>query len=765
MRSSLSVILSSPAPDFSMSFPDYSQTAQDHRSLLILVASVCPQLKGKSFSAIYDRISKLREVRLSDHQNGEKVIRVAYRQSYPVENNEWGDFQAHRRLLGLISVGRNSSSASELKSTAEQHEALKKKFRSTLIDSRLMLFGGGGGASPGPSEPSSPEGAPLCDGEDCDPSDRLPRKNGSSSPSSLQQNGVQESNNSIHCHHSFVVPRPAPPSPSSSPTSQTVITPPDASQWEQPFSEQQQQQNGASLLLHPLAQSLRQNVERTVSEPPQPSRKRRPAPPPPGSNRAPSPNFPASPTARSSSSTAPLVYQSLDTSGSPTLEADIAQLVASLYWVLEGKRLERSLERPEAKQTSLLCAPFERKDFVGIDLDSRSNRRRIAGRSKKQLADLCLQAGSLSEALIHYQAAAEALRSVNDWFWLGGALEGWATASALVHHPSVGQAAPAAQRNASLNSTKEYAQRKTSLPMDLVDASSALRRRKGSGAAIPRHCLTPDELVDKYWEAIMHYGKFRHAGIIETEASLKAVHVLIEQQKPLKAAEFLQNVVFINLQLPEEEKIQRFVTLAELYHQIGFHRKAGFFKRVAALRCVSPQNPNPSWKNCYLLLLDALPGYKISLDPAVFPDDAPCGWPSLQTRLIEELIGCARRMGQHACATRHATFLLHAMLRYMSHAEKTEYANQLQALTLKSEGLPVPLALDNGNILPPVNLIRIPTLHSYAVEPLPPPLSPERMTASTRKIMADNSGVFIFSPIQLSSVRGERERRRMENRM
>lgn len=48
--------------------------------------------------------------------------------------------------------------------------------------------------------------------------------------------------------------------------------------------------------------------------------------------------------------------------------------------------------------------------------------------------------------------------------------------------------------------------------------------------------------------------QYRNAGVVETEASIKAVHVLIEQRRYLMAAEFLSNVVFINLQLSDEEK-------------------------------------------------------------------------------------------------------------------------------------------------------------------------------------------------------------------
>ena len=44
--------------------------------------------------------------------------------------------------------------------------------------------------------------------------------------------------------------------------------------------------------------------------------------------------------------------------------------MASLFWVLERKRLDRSLERQE--KVPMLTAPFEKKDMVGLDIDSRS---------------------------------------------------------------------------------------------------------------------------------------------------------------------------------------------------------------------------------------------------------------------------------------------------------------------------------------------------------------------------------------------------------
>ena len=121
-----------------------------------------------------------------------------------------------------------------------------------------------------------------------------------------------------------------------------------------------------------------------------------------------------------------------------SLVADVTEFISSLFWVLESKRVSliRGHEKAAAAEklsalssgsatlnsagSPLICAPFERKDLIGIDLDSRSNKKRCAGRARKQQGDLCLQAGLPFDAIVHYIAAAELLRSANDWLWLGG---------------------------------------------------------------------------------------------------------------------------------------------------------------------------------------------------------------------------------------------------------------------------------------------------------------------------------------------------------
>ena len=51
------------------------------------------------------------------------------------------------------------------------------------------------------------------------------------------------------------------------------------------------------------------------------------------------------------------------------LEERLKEFATSLFFVLEGKRLDRSFERTERLQ--LLCAPHEKKVFVGLDTDSK----------------------------------------------------------------------------------------------------------------------------------------------------------------------------------------------------------------------------------------------------------------------------------------------------------------------------------------------------------------------------------------------------------
>ena len=60
----------------------------------------------------------------SDSNGHQRDIWIRFVRDHPVENNDWGDFQTHRRLYGLITVGKFESQI-ELNELCRIHESLK----------------------------------------------------------------------------------------------------------------------------------------------------------------------------------------------------------------------------------------------------------------------------------------------------------------------------------------------------------------------------------------------------------------------------------------------------------------------------------------------------------------------------------------------------------------------------------------------------------------------------------------------------------------
>jgi len=85
-----------------MSFVDFGQCADDHARILILVLPAFGQIKPKRFNKIFDRIARLETVNVPESS---RSVHMRYRKYYAIENNAWGDFQVHRRALGLIMIG------------------------------------------------------------------------------------------------------------------------------------------------------------------------------------------------------------------------------------------------------------------------------------------------------------------------------------------------------------------------------------------------------------------------------------------------------------------------------------------------------------------------------------------------------------------------------------------------------------------------------------------------------------------------------------
>uniref|UniRef100_A0AAQ5XKQ8 Trafficking protein particle complex 9 n=1 Tax=Amphiprion ocellaris TaxID=80972 RepID=A0AAQ5XKQ8_AMPOC len=404
------------------------------------------------------------------------------------------------------------------------------------------------------------------------------------------------------------------------------------------------------------------------------------------------------------------------------VEKRVEDFVESIFIVLESKRLDRATDKSGDK-IPLLCVPFEKKDFVGLDTDSRHYKKRCQGRMRKHVGDLCLQAGMLQDALVHYHMAVELLRGVNDFLWLGAALEGLCSASVIFHYPG-GTAGKTAGRKPSISQPADAGKRHRPGALTAngisADTSTEIGRAK--------NCLSPEDIIEKYKEAISYYGKYKNAGVIELEACVKAVRVLAIQKRAREASEFLQNAVYINLgQLSEEEKIQRYSILSELYELIGFHRKSAFFKRVAAMQCVAPTIPEPGWRACYKLLLETLPGYSLSLDPKDFSK------------------------GRH-CFT-YSGPLIFFLFGALTLIEKKEVTQSLENYTSKCPGGMEVITLPDGLKLPPVPFTKLPIVRSVRLLNLPVSLRPHKVKGLLGQNMSTASP-FIYSPIIMHN-RGE----------
>lgn len=482
---------------------------------------------------------------------------MRYVRDHPVENNDWGDFQTHRRLLGLITVGKFDNQI-ELNELCRVHESLKVKYTNTLFDSRCILFG--------------PNDLDETNHENDENNEKNYNTNTKSSSSSMSSYKITEH---------FM-----PPS-----------------------------------------------------------------------------NF----------KSRAFFYHENDPC--INLENNIIEFISSLFWILESKRLERIKEKID--KFSLLLAPFEKKDFVGLDMESRNNRKRCMGRATKHIADLTLQAGLIGDSLNLFHAASETLRAISDSLWLGAANEGLCAASAVLLYPNIrhnkyninntnvnnlinknnlkynennlngttndelnnydseiisktknlsinlesnetinssfSTSSSTASSTSSISSVLSSSTSSTSTPNN--DSAPSLTPTNTKAPNLPNNILTPEEITIRYRDAIINYSKYRHAGIIETEAALKAARICIEQNQNLDVAMFLQNVLYINLNMSEIEKVQRFETLTSLYQKIGYNRKAAFCQRLAAWRHVAQTNQNPDWAQSYRLMLESFPGHRLSLDP------------------------------------------------------------------------------------------------------------------------------------------------------
>lgn len=126
-----------------------------------------------------------------------------------------------------------------------------------------------------------------------------------------------------------------------------------------------------------------------------------------------------------------LSFSSLE--DSEEFENGVRELIRSIYFVLESRRIDTSFEKMEQPPCPTL--PEEEKTRVGTEnRQSRSFKRKCVGRLRKQVADYALLTGLPSLALDSYAHAIEYLKSSADLLWLAAAYEGFACAAMAIKY-------------------------------------------------------------------------------------------------------------------------------------------------------------------------------------------------------------------------------------------------------------------------------------------------------------------------------------------
>lgn len=287
-----------------MATVDYSQTTEDHQSMLVLIRHTGSKMLRKHFNQCWDRITQLECVAVPGQG---RDMWVRYKGHYSKESNDYGDFQAHRKALGLLSVGRCSTER-EFDELFQCYRDDKEFYSSTMINSRLIVFG------------MNIDGSPL----------------------------TEEQRNKI---------RDISPPPLTLKIDENLTKLTDKLM--DKSSQLSDSSNDKIMTEHndPLHSSLKKSENKPVDK------NSKNAADSTQSNKTSVQNSVTSEGAGSEV----LFYPSIDSC--EDLEEKIREFLTSIFFVLDGKRLDRSFEKADKMQ--FLCAPFEKKDLIGIDMDTK----------------------------------------------------------------------------------------------------------------------------------------------------------------------------------------------------------------------------------------------------------------------------------------------------------------------------------------------------------------------------------------------------------
>lgn len=129
---------------------------EDHCGLFIYVklctggsnSSPSSATTNVNFNKVVERLKRFDTVNVTDDAPIHRSVQPNFVTNLIECKTSWGEFQMHRKVLGLIAVGFLDDADDDDESTSmilddifSQYTNLKETFRSSLVDSRCILFG------------------------------------------------------------------------------------------------------------------------------------------------------------------------------------------------------------------------------------------------------------------------------------------------------------------------------------------------------------------------------------------------------------------------------------------------------------------------------------------------------------------------------------------------------------------------------------------------------------------------------------------------
>uniref|UniRef100_A0A183CE70 Trafficking protein particle complex subunit 9 n=1 Tax=Globodera pallida TaxID=36090 RepID=A0A183CE70_GLOPA len=401
------------------------------------------------------------------------------------------------------------------------------------------------------------------------------------------------------------------------------------------------------------------------------------------------------------------------------LESILHELLRSIYFVLESRRLDTSFERMDNPSCPML--PDEEKYRMGLE-----NVKSKAYRLRKKAGDYAFLTGLFEAAVQSYQSAIELLKSTADLLWLAG----WCCAAMMIKYrqrmlsnrreeiDANGHQKPMHRVQTvvdAANSSKEHQLKSsighqrycsdevTKITTDTVDIDNCEEYSSPCSTNAQNALISRNELSERFRAALENYGRFSFAVYIEYECMMRAVHLLVFHRQFIEVESFLREHTCRFLD-------DKFLTFNNI---------------MKSNICLAASEV---YNMVYPILNESLHGYGIG--GKFYKEKVPkCNrfaTFSLQIKAVHEVCTVAVRAGLHNMAIRHLCFMLEFFFDHLDKVAMLSLVEEMNKLTkLQGNGLHV--------LFKP----------GFQVLPLSQHLAPKIVDASALR-----SKIFIYSPFQ-----------------